>query len=161
MKKVSSTSKESDSFKEKIKNFLAFNGITLKELVYRLNEAYPDSHTSAANIANKMSRGTIKFSEVEQMAEVLGYELEFVRKKSDENPSKLIERPEIYELEDGTVEADSFNFGKLVIIGENARDAAWYYLTECLKKGCPSRTQEGRIIDKVAKECDVRIERKF
>ena len=160
--KMSCVKKENPP-RENIKDFLAFNSITLKELADKLNKAYPDSHTSAANISNKMARGTIKFSEVEQMAEVLGYELEFVRKKSEktqDNMMQVVWHPQIYELENGTVEVDSYNFGKVVIKGNAANEAAWCYLQESLRKICPTRIQEGRIIDKVKKLYNVEIERK-
>ena len=110
-----------------------------------------------------MARGTIKFSEVEQMAEVLGYELEFVRKKSEktqDNMMQVVWHPQIYELENGTVEVDSYNFGKVVIKGNAANEATWCYLQESLRKICPTRIQEGRIIDKVKKLYNVEIERK-
>lgn len=54
------------------------NGYTLKEVVEKMNTNHPDTPTTAQNITNKLARETIKFSEVVEIAELLGYSVEFI-----------------------------------------------------------------------------------
>ena len=56
-----------------IKAIIAQNGLTLTEVVNRMNlQRKPDEQTTVQNISNKLTRGTIKFSEVLEIAELLG-----------------------------------------------------------------------------------------
>lgn len=56
-----------------IKSIIAKRGFTLTEVVYRLNQnRSPDEHTTVQNISNKLTRGTIKYSEVMEIASVIG-----------------------------------------------------------------------------------------
>lgn len=74
-----------------IKSFLTDNGCTLKTVVERWNKSYPEDQTSPQNITNKLSRGTIKFSEVEKIANLLGYTLEFVKIEDSKKKERLNE----------------------------------------------------------------------
>lgn len=56
-----------------IKSIIAKNGFTLTEVVYLMNkQRKPDEQTTVQNISNKLTRGTIKFSEVLEIASVIG-----------------------------------------------------------------------------------------
>ena len=70
--------KTENKTRQKIKSFLAMNGYTLKEIVEKMNTNHPDTPTTAQNITNKLARETIKFSEVVEIAELLGYSVEFI-----------------------------------------------------------------------------------
>lgn len=70
--------KTENKTRQKIKSFLAMNGYTLKEIVEKMNASHPDAPTTAQNITNKLARETIKFSEVVEIAELLGYSVEFI-----------------------------------------------------------------------------------
>lgn len=63
--------------KNEIKAYLARKGITLKELAKMLNEKYQTNQT-VATLSNKLSRGSIKYSEVHQIASVAGFKIEWV-----------------------------------------------------------------------------------
>ncbi len=115
--------------RQKIKSFLAMNGYTLKEVVEKMNANHPDTPTTAQNITNKLARETIKFSEVVEIAELLGYSVEFIphnRKvyfpTSDERNNKL-EQIAI-KAEEGIIKIPSPHFGEIIIYGADAQAAA-------------------------------------
>lgn len=59
-----------------IKSIIAKNGLTLTEVVNRINQRRnPNDQTTVQNISNKLTRGTIKFSEVLEIASVIGIKL--------------------------------------------------------------------------------------
>lgn len=59
-----------------IKAIIAKNGLTLTEVVNRMNQKRkPCEQTTVQNISNKLTRGTIKFSEVLEIATVIGLKI--------------------------------------------------------------------------------------
>lgn len=59
-----------------IKSLIAQNGLTLTEVVNRMNQQRnSDQQTTVQNISNKLSRGTIKFSEVLEIATAIGLKI--------------------------------------------------------------------------------------
>lgn len=64
--------------KNEIKSRLAAAGFTLTQVVEKMNEGLDaDKQTTVQNISNKLSRGTIKYSEVKEIAEIIGMEIEW------------------------------------------------------------------------------------
>ena len=56
-----------------IKSIIAKHGFTLTEVVHLMNQRRkPNEQTTVQNISNKLTRGTIKFSEVLEIASVIG-----------------------------------------------------------------------------------------
>ena len=62
--------------KEQIKSLLALRGMTLKELAKLLSDK-KDKKYLPTSISNKFSRGTMQYGEVLEIAEILGFEIEF------------------------------------------------------------------------------------
>lgn len=62
--------------KKEIKVMLAKKELTLKKLVDLLNEKY-NRKDSLQNLSNKLNRDSIKYREVEEIAETLGYRIDF------------------------------------------------------------------------------------
>lgn len=59
-----------------VKSMLASKGWTMKDVVEEINKKQPEEiQTTAQNISNKLARGTIKFAEVAEIAEIIGYNL--------------------------------------------------------------------------------------
>ena len=59
-----------------IKAIIAHSGLTLTEVVNRMNQVRaPEDKTTVQNISNKLARGTIKFSEVFEIAAVIGLKI--------------------------------------------------------------------------------------
>ena len=64
----------------RIKVLLAENNTTLKTAVELINKKHPDNTTTVQNVQNKITRQTIRFSEVIDIADVLGYDVVFKRR---------------------------------------------------------------------------------
>lgn len=65
--------------REIAKILMITNHITLTELVNLLNAKY-DRHDSIQNLGKKINRGTLKYQEAEEIADVLGYKIEWVKR---------------------------------------------------------------------------------
>lgn len=66
--------------KQQIKHLLVINNMTLTELCKKMSERIGKTYT-IYNISGKLSRDTIKYSEIKMLYDILGYEL-VLRKKS-------------------------------------------------------------------------------
>lgn len=67
--------------RKRIKSLLASEGVTVTELVEEYNRTHADTRTTRQNLTNKLARQTLQFKEVIELADVLGYEVEFVKRK--------------------------------------------------------------------------------
>ena len=59
------------TIKQEIKSYLARTGWTMTDLVSALNEKH-NRDDSVQNLSNKLSRGTIKYKEVKDIADIIG-----------------------------------------------------------------------------------------
>ena len=64
------------SSKEIVKILLIKRGMTITKLAEKLSEI-TGKKCSRANLSDKISRSAIRFDEMEQIAKILGYEIEF------------------------------------------------------------------------------------
>ncbi|MBQ7450082.1 hypothetical protein IJS77_01595 [bacterium] len=64
------------SSKETVKILLVKRCMTITKLAEKLSEATNKKY-SRANLSDKISRSAIRFDEMEQIAKILGYEIEF------------------------------------------------------------------------------------
>ncbi len=62
-----------------IKGYIAQNNLSIKEVHSRLIEKYGWSDT-VQNFNTKINRQTLKYNEILQIADVLGYKIEWVEK---------------------------------------------------------------------------------
>ena len=54
----------------------------MTDIVKEMNRIRPEEeHTTTQNITNKLARGTIKYSEVLEIARIIGYEITWVAKE--------------------------------------------------------------------------------
>lgn len=61
-----------------IKSYIAKRGFTLTEVVNRMNQnRSAERQTTIQNISNKLSRGTIKYSEILEIANIIGMNIEW------------------------------------------------------------------------------------
>lgn len=75
------------SAKEHIKILIAKENITLKELAELLSEK-SSKNISLSNFSAKLNKGYLRFEDAETIAEILGYEIQFVKKsQASENIS--------------------------------------------------------------------------
>lgn len=64
--------------KEQIKTLLAQEGIMQKELA-KLLENKKGQNYSPANLSKKLNKQTLTYNEVLEIAEILGYRIEFIK----------------------------------------------------------------------------------
>lgn len=65
-----------DNIRNEIKSYIAASGWTLVDIVAKMNESRSESEqTTPQNITNKLTRGTIKYSEVKEIAEIIGFKV--------------------------------------------------------------------------------------
>lgn len=68
-----------NNIKNEIKAQITRKGYTMTQLVQLLNEKY-NKKTAVQYLSNKLTRGTISFREVLEIADVLGYKIEWIEK---------------------------------------------------------------------------------
>jgi len=72
----------SNTIKNEIKGYVSSSGWTITEIVNKMNENLPDDKkTTVQNISNKLTRGTIKYSEVKEIADIIGMNIEWNKKE--------------------------------------------------------------------------------
>lgn len=65
--------------RDEIKSYIVRAGFTLKEVVRLVNEKYYHT-TGVNNLSNKLSKGTLRYREAQEIADVIGYEIVWVPK---------------------------------------------------------------------------------
>ena len=63
--------------RNEIKSYIVKSGWTITNIVIALNEKY-NTNTTSQNLSNKLSRGTIKYIEAKQIAEIIGFKIEWI-----------------------------------------------------------------------------------
>ncbi len=63
------------SIREDIKMLLAKKAITMTEVAKRLST--PDNNITVQSLSKKLSKKTIKFEEVREILDVMGYDIEY------------------------------------------------------------------------------------
>ncbi|MDR1003191.1 MAG: LLM class flavin-dependent oxidoreductase [Oscillospiraceae bacterium] len=67
--------------RNEIKSYIAASGWSLVDIVAKMNESRSkDEQTTPQNISNKLTRGTIKYSEVKEIANIIGYAITWENK---------------------------------------------------------------------------------
>lgn len=66
--------------RNEIKAYIVREGMTMNEVVERLAEEYGWS-SSVPNLSGKLRRGSLRFSEAVELADVLGYDLVWQKRK--------------------------------------------------------------------------------
>ena len=68
------------TIKQQIKTALAERDITLTDLYNQLKEKYNKEY-SLQNLSSKINRNTLKYSEVQEIAEILQYDIRWIDTK--------------------------------------------------------------------------------
>lgn len=68
--------------KNEIKSMIVRSGLTMRQVVDMLSAEYGWSN-SISNFSNKLSRGSLRYSEAIQIADVLGYEIVWKKRRDD------------------------------------------------------------------------------
>lgn len=69
---------ELQTIKDEVKGYITLSGWQMGEVANRLSER--KSKVALQNLSNKLTKGTIKYSEVKKIAEIIGYEIEWKKK---------------------------------------------------------------------------------
>ena len=103
-----------------LKDMLREQGVTLAELSDRHNRENLDVSTTPQNISNKLTRDTVKLKEFILFSGLLGYDVEFVNKSSQQ---KHYDKVLCFESKSHDVECECFNdllsSGLKIICGKN------------------------------------------
>lgn len=68
-----------NNIRNEIKSYIAQSGCTLTYIVEQMNKNREENQkTTTQNISNKLSRGTIKYSEIKEIADIIGYKIQWV-----------------------------------------------------------------------------------
>ena len=71
-----------DFIRNEIKSYIAKTGNTITSVVDKINKNRSEENKmSAQNLSNKLSRGTIKYSEVLEIAEAIDYNIVWLPKE--------------------------------------------------------------------------------
>ena len=70
--------KENKTIRDEVKGYITLSGWQMGEVANRLSER--KSKVALQNLSNKLSKGTIKYSEIKKIADIIGYEIQWVKK---------------------------------------------------------------------------------
>ncbi|ACL77260.1 hypothetical protein [Ruminiclostridium cellulolyticum] len=68
------------NIRNEIKSYIASSGWTLTDIVKIMNDKY-ELGTTTQNISNKLTRGTIKYTECKIIAQIIGYSISWEKEK--------------------------------------------------------------------------------
>lgn len=68
------------NIRNEIKSYIAREGITMSDLVAKLSAAYGWS-ASVPNLSEKLKRGSLRYREAQDIADLLGYEIVWQRRR--------------------------------------------------------------------------------
>lgn len=66
------------SIRNEIKSEIAKSGWTLTDIVKEMNKLHPSETTTSQNISNKLTRGTLKYSEAREIASIIGCKIKWI-----------------------------------------------------------------------------------
>lgn len=67
--------------KNEIKALIVNSGMTMSDVIDGINKKYNKTE-SLSNLSNKLTRGTLKYREVLEIADIIGYEIKWVKKNT-------------------------------------------------------------------------------
>lgn len=71
------------SIRNEVKSFIAKEGLTIVSVAESIDKKYNTGMTSR-NLGQKLARESIRYKELLQVADVLGYEIKWVKKETDD-----------------------------------------------------------------------------
>lgn len=70
--------KKEKSIKDEIKGYIVMNGWRMGDIARKISKT--NSKSSLQNLSNKLNNETIKYAEVKEIADALGYEIKWEKK---------------------------------------------------------------------------------
>ena len=68
------------NIRNEIKSYIIREGMTMNEVVERLSQDYGWS-SSVPNLSGKLRRGSLRYGEAEELADVLGYDIVWKKRR--------------------------------------------------------------------------------
>ena len=68
------------NIRNEIKSYIIREGMTMNEVVERLSENYGWS-SSVPNLSGKLRRGSLRYGEAEELADILGYDIVWKKRR--------------------------------------------------------------------------------
>ena len=82
------TKEEADTLKRQLRAMMVAQGFTIEKVANELKERY-NTKESKNNLFNKMSRGSLRFIDVQRICSILGYTIEMTPLKTSIEGLKL------------------------------------------------------------------------
>ena len=73
------------NIRNEIKSYMAREGVTMTEVVRRMSSDYGWS-ASVPNLSDKLKRGSLRYSEVVELADALGYDIVWRKRECGGRP---------------------------------------------------------------------------
>lgn len=84
------------NIRNEIKSEIAKSGWTLTDIVKEMNRLHPAEHqTTSQNISNKLTRGTLKYSEAKEIANIIGRKIEWLPIDERMERESVLSAPEL------------------------------------------------------------------
>ena len=61
--------------RNEIRSYIVARGFTITEIVREWNQRNPENQTTPQNLGNKLARGTIRYSECKEIADIIGLKI--------------------------------------------------------------------------------------
>ena len=69
------------NIRNEIKSYIVSTGWTITDIVKEINKTKDSNNqTTPQNLSNKLSRGTIKYIEILEIANIIGYDIKWIKK---------------------------------------------------------------------------------
>ncbi len=68
------------NIRNEIKSYIIREGMTMNEVVERLSQEYGWS-SSVPNLSGKLRRGSLRYGEAEELADILGYDIVWKKRR--------------------------------------------------------------------------------
>ena len=81
MEKRKFTKEEIKNNKSKIRQYFAREDMTVEDVAQQVHSKYPNASPSGSNLNIKLNKGTLRSIEEREIADALGYEVVWVKKK--------------------------------------------------------------------------------
>ena len=70
---------DSKELKNEIRSYIIKKGFSAQKVIEAINTKY-NRNDSAQNLTNKLNRGTLRYKEALEIADVIGYKIEWIEK---------------------------------------------------------------------------------
>ncbi|MCD8378004.1 MAG: DUF6471 domain-containing protein [Candidatus Gastranaerophilales bacterium] len=76
------TKEEAEALKRELRSLMVKEGYTIEKVADELKERY-GVRESKNNLSNKLSRGSLRFIDVQRIANILGYDIQIIKSEKE------------------------------------------------------------------------------